>query len=153
MDPPDWKIYWLYFWCQDQKLWNALPQNWHLLETFEILLLYVLSNDACKFAINLFPISWGPFENVNFLYFLLKMQVWNSCNAVNVAGNPIKDINVNLTFSVQDQMLWNGCPPDLKFFWLYFWGQDQSSYVKCETLFNNNTRNWECPNFWIFAFF
>ena len=90
------------------------PRIWHLVESFEILLLHVLSNDACKFAINLHPISWGPFENVNFLYFLLKMQIWNGCNALNIVGYPIKDINVNLIFSVQDQKLWNRPPQGLE---------------------------------------
>ena len=60
--------------------------------------MHVLSNDACKFAINLFPITSGPFEDVNLLYFLLKMQIWNGCNVLNIAGNPIKDMNVNLSF-------------------------------------------------------
>ena len=64
----------------------------------EILILCVLSNDDCKFAINLFPISWGPFENNNLLYFLLKMQIWNGFNVFNIPGNLIKDINVNLSF-------------------------------------------------------
>ena len=51
-----------------------------------------------KFAINLFPITWGPFQNVNLLYFLLKIQISNGCNVLNIAGNPIKDIIVNLSF-------------------------------------------------------
>ena len=46
----------------------------------------------------LFPITWEPFENVNLLYILLKMQIWNGCNVLNIAGKPIKDINVNLSF-------------------------------------------------------
>ena len=66
------------------------PQFWHLVEILEILFLLVLSNDTCNFAINLFPISWEPFENVNLLFFLLKMQIWNGCNALNIAGNPHK---------------------------------------------------------------
>ena len=36
-----------------------------LLEILELLILHVLANDACKFAINLFCISWKSFENVN----------------------------------------------------------------------------------------
>ena len=72
-----------------------------------------------------FSISWGPFENVNFLYFLLKMQIWNGCNACNIAGKSIRDMNVNLTFlssgsEVVEWMLLIG-----KFFWVHFWGQDQ----------------------------
>ena len=74
------------------------PQDGYQVEIWENLLFHILSNDACKFAINLFPIMWGPFENVKLLYFLLKIQIWNGCNVVNIAGNPIKDINVNLSF-------------------------------------------------------
>ena len=70
----------------------------YLVEIWENLLFHVLSNEACKFAINLFPITWGPCENVNLLYFLLKIQIWNGCNVFNIAGNSIKDINVNLSF-------------------------------------------------------
>ena len=44
-----------------------------------------------------FPITRGPFENVNLLYFLLKIQIGNGCNVLNIVGNPIKDINVNLS--------------------------------------------------------
>ena len=91
----DWKNFWMHFWVQDQKLLNGTPRIWYLVE---ILLFHVWSNDACKFAINLFPISWWWFEDVNLLYFLLKMQIWNGCNVFNIAGNPIKDINVNLLF-------------------------------------------------------
>ena len=75
---------------------ECTPQCWHLVEIWENLLFHALSNDACKFAINLSPITWGPFENVNLLYFLLKLQIWNGCNVLNIAGNPMKDINVNL---------------------------------------------------------
>ena len=31
-------------------------------------------------------------------FFLFKMQIRSDCNALNIAGNPIKDINVNLSF-------------------------------------------------------
>ena len=48
-------------------LLNVLPCSCHLVEILENLLFHLLPNDACKFAINLFPITWGPFENVNFL--------------------------------------------------------------------------------------
>ena len=68
------------------------------MEIWKNLPFYVLSNDACKFAIHLLPITWGPLENVNLLYFLLKIQIWNGCYVLNIAGNPIKDINVNLSF-------------------------------------------------------
>ena len=80
--------------------WKVLewtPQ-WHLVEILENLLFHVLSNDAWTFDINLFPITSGPFENVNLLYFLLKVQIGNGCNVLNIVGNPIKDINVNLSF-------------------------------------------------------
>ena len=33
------------------------------------------------------------------------MQIWNGCNALNIEGNPIKDINAKLHFWVQDQKL------------------------------------------------
>ena len=85
-------------WVQDQKLWNGPLQFSHLVEMLEIVLLHVLSNGICKCAINLFPISWEPFENVKLLFFLLKMQIWNGCNALNIAGNPIKYINEKLSF-------------------------------------------------------
>ena len=75
--------------------WTPLTQGW---EIFEILLLHVLSNDAWQFTINLFSISWRPLENVTLLSFLLKMQIRSDCNALNIAGNCIKDINVNLSF-------------------------------------------------------
>ena len=35
-------------------------QNLHLDQNFEIVLLHVLSNDECKFTLNLFPIMWWP---------------------------------------------------------------------------------------------
>ena len=70
----------------------------YLVEILENLLFHVLSNYACKFAINLFPITWGPFQNVNLLYFLLKIQISNGCNVLNITVNSIKDITVNLSF-------------------------------------------------------
>ena len=79
--------------------WLTFPSwLWNLVEILVILLLHVLSNDACKCAIKLFLISWEPFENVNLLYFLFWMQIWNGCNALNIAGNPIKDISAKFTF-------------------------------------------------------
>ena len=100
------------------------PMIWYLVEIFEILLLHVLSNGACKFDRNLFPISWWPFKNVNLLYCLvtilscyyiiLKMQIWIACTELNIAENPIKDINVNVAFlSSGSQVVewkWNGPP-------------------------------------------
>ena len=80
------------------------------LPNIEILILYVLSNDDCKFAIILFAISWGPFENINLFYFLLKMQIWNDWNVFNIPGNLIKDINVSLSLLNVDEKVWNGPP-------------------------------------------
>ena len=94
------------------------PQSWHLVEILENLLFHVLSNDAWTFDINLFPITSGLFENINLLYFLLKVQIRNGWNVLNIAGNPIKDINVNLSFWVQDEKFWNGPPSDI---WWKFW--------------------------------
>ena len=94
-------------------------------ESFEILLLHVLSNDAWQFAINLFSISWGPFENVDILFFLSKMQIWNDCNALNIARNCTKDINVNLSFLSLGSKMWNEPPVTqdekvLKFFFCMY---------------------------------
>ena len=49
-------------------LWNGPPSSDIWCEILEILLLHVLYNDACKFTINLFPISWEPSQNVNLFY-------------------------------------------------------------------------------------
>ena len=76
--------------CEWVVEWN--PQFWHMVELLEIPLLHVLSSDACRFTINLFPISWEPFENVNLLYLLLQMWIWNGCNMLHIAGNPIEDM-------------------------------------------------------------
>ena len=67
-------------------------------ECFEILLLHVLSNDAWQFTINLFSISWGPLENVNLPFFYWKCKFEMVCNALNIARNTLKCINVNLSF-------------------------------------------------------
>ena len=96
MDPPHFGK--IFNFISDFKSCGMDSLSWYLVEILENLLFHVLSNDVCKFAINLFPITWGPFENVNLLYFLLGMQIWNGCNVLNIAGNPIKDINVNLSF-------------------------------------------------------
>ena len=89
----------LSFLCSGSKVMQSIPcPAGYLVEILENLLFHVLSNYACKFAINLFPITWGPFQNVNLLYFLLKIQISNGCNVLNIAGNPIKDIIVNLSF-------------------------------------------------------
>ena len=83
---------------------------------WENLLFHVLSNDTCKFARNLFPVTWGPFENVNLLYILLKIQISNGCNVLNIAGNPIKDINVNLSFMSSRWKVMEWAPQDWKIF-------------------------------------
>ena len=90
---------------------------WHLVDIFEILLLHVLSNDACKFAINLFPISWGPFENINLLYFLFwKCRFEMAVMCLILQETPWKISMQNFHFWVQDQKLWNGPPQDCKNF-------------------------------------
>ena len=89
----------LSFLCSESKVVQNIPcPAGYLVEILENLLFHVLSNYACKFAINLFPITWGPFQNVNLLNFLLKIQISNGCNVLNIAGNPIKDIIVYLSF-------------------------------------------------------
>ena len=90
------------------------PRLWYLMEILEILLFHVWSNDTCKFAITLFPISWGPFEDVNLLYCLLKMQIWNGCNVLNIAGISIKDININLSFLSSRWKVVEWTPPGLE---------------------------------------
>ena len=118
IDPSwDWKNFWMHFRVYDQKLWNGPPRIWHLVE---ILPVHVQSNDACKFAINLFPISWGPVEDVHLLYFLLKMPIWNGCNVLNLVGNPIKDINVNLSFLSSRWKVVEWTPPGSDIWWK-FW--------------------------------
>ena len=44
-------------------------------EIFEILLLLVLSNEACNFAINFFPSTEGHLKMLIYYFFLLKMQI------------------------------------------------------------------------------
>ena len=82
----------LSFLSSGSKVEEYTPSPGYLVEILENLLFHVLSNYACKFAINLFPITWEPFQNVNLLNFLLKIQISNGCNVLNIAGNPIKDI-------------------------------------------------------------
>ena len=90
-------------------------------ESFEILLLHVLSNDAWQFTINLFPSAEGHLKMLIYHFFLFKMQIWNDCNALNIAGYPIKDINVNLSFLSLGSKLWNDPPdPTWKFLKFYF---------------------------------
>ena len=114
--PQDWKKFLTSFLSSWSKVVEWTPQSWHLVEILENLLFHVLCNDAFKFAINLFPITWGPFEDVNLLYFLLKMQIWKGCNVLNIAGNPIKDINVNLSFLSSRWKVVEWTPQDWKNF-------------------------------------
>ena len=94
--------------------WTPCDTGW---ESFEILLLHVLSNDAWQFAINVSPSAEGHLKMLIYHFFLFKMQIWNDCNALNIAGNCIKDINVNLSFLSLGSKLWNGHPwPNMKIF-------------------------------------
>ena len=97
------------------KMWNEPP--WPNMKIFEILLLHVLSNDAWQFAINFSPSAEGHLKMLIYHFFLFKMQIRSDCNALNIAGNPIKDINVNLSFLSLGTKLWNGPPwPNMKIF-------------------------------------
>ena len=99
MDPPRiGKLFWMHFWVQDLKLLNGLLRSdiwWKLWKFYLAMYSPMIHADL---PIHFFPISWGPFQDVNLLYFLLKMQIWNGCNVLNTVGNPIKDININLSF-------------------------------------------------------
>ena len=86
-NPQVWKIFKFISEFRIKSCWMTTLMS-HLVEIREILILHVLSNDACKFAIKLFPISWGSFENVNLLFFLLKMQIWNCCNVLDIQETP-----------------------------------------------------------------
>ena len=55
MDTPRLEKFLNTFLSSGLKVVEWTPQFWHLVAILEILLLHVLSNDACKFAINLFP--------------------------------------------------------------------------------------------------
>ena len=120
MDPQDWKNFKIHFWVQDQNFWNGpLPKSDIWWKFWKILLFHVLSKDACKFAINLFPITRGPFEDVNLLYFLLKMQIWNGCNVLNIVENPIKVIQCK-SFISKFKVKSCGMDPPLEKFWTSF---------------------------------
>ena len=125
----------------DEKLWNDPPDN------FENLHFNVLSNDDCKFAIYLFPITWGPFENDNLFYFLLKMQIWNGCYLLNITGNPIKDISVNLSILSVWWKVVEWTPPKLVTLLTSFLNSG-SKVVECTP-----ETNWHlvlhCSAFWI----
>ena len=64
-------------------------------------------------------------ENVDILFFLSKMQIWNDCNALNIARNCTKDINANLSFLSLGSKMWNEPPVTqdekvLKFFFCMY---------------------------------
>ena len=88
--PQDWKNVLNSFLSSVWKVVEWNPQIWHLGEILEILLFQVQSIECMQICHkHLLPISWGPFEDVNLLYFLLKMQIWNGCNVLNITRNPI----------------------------------------------------------------
>ena len=116
MDPQGLEKFFNVFLSSGWKVVEWTPQIWHLMEILQILHVHVQYNDTFKFAITLFPIGWGPFEDVNLLYFLLKMQIWNGCNVLNIARNPIKDINVNLSFPSSRWKVVEWTPPGLEKF-------------------------------------
>ena len=64
-----------------------------------------------------FPISWGPFQMLIYYFFLLQMQIWNGCNALNIAEDPMKDINVNLSFLSSGSKVVELTPPG---WYIYF---------------------------------
>ena len=90
----------IYFFCIENasaegksiSQFKIVGPPWPKMKCFEILLLHVLSNDAWQFTINLFSSAEGHWK---MLIYHLK---WSDCNALNIAGNCIKDINVNLSF-------------------------------------------------------
>ena len=85
--------------------WLITPLFWHLVAILEILLLHVLSNDACKFAINLLPITWESFENVNLLYFYCKCTFEMAVMHLILQETPWKISMQNLHFCDQHQKL------------------------------------------------
>ena len=85
-----------HFSVQEQNLWNGpLPRYdiwWKFLKFY-----FVCTVQWCM-QIGSNPFSYQPFENVNILFSYWKCMTWNGCNVFNIAGNTIKDINVNLSF-------------------------------------------------------
>ena len=62
------------------------------------------------------PSAESHLKMLIYYIFLLKMHIWNGCNALNIAGNPIKDINAKLTFlSSYWQINWQIYPQKSKF--------------------------------------
>ena len=134
--PQDWRMH------LTSKIVEWTPSGSDIWWNLEILLFYVQSNNTCKFALNLFPISWGPFQDVNLLYFLLKMQIWNGCNVLNIVGNPIKDININLSFLSSRWKVVEWTPQVWR---MHFWVKDQSCCM-------DPPRIWHLMEFWKFYF-
>ena len=67
------------------------------------------------------------------------MHIWNGCNVLNIVGNPMKAINVNLSFLSFGWKVVEWTPQDWKNFWIYFWGQDQKLWngpPRLEKFFN-----------------
>ena len=118
--PPRLENFFTSFLSLVSKVVEYTPPPRYLVEFWENQHFHVMSNDACKFAINLFPIMWGPSENVHLLYFLLQIQIGNGCNVLNIAGNPIKDINVNLSFLSSWWKVVEYTPPGLENFFTSF---------------------------------
>ena len=127
---------WIFhFSVQDQKLWKGPPRIWYLVEMF--LNSFLISGSKVvewtpkdltsggnlwnsTFA---YTVQWcmlichKPFSHqlrailkCSFTIFLLKMQMSNGCNALNIARNPITVISVNLSFLSSGSKLWNGPP-------------------------------------------
>ena len=67
----------------------------------------------------------------SFTIFLLQMQIWNGCNVLNIAGNPIKDINVNLSFLSSWWKVVEYTPPGLENFFTSFlsWVSKVAEYM------------------------
>ena len=87
-----------HFWVQDHKLWSGPPSSDIWWKSWKFFFLHVLSNNMCKFAINLSASAESHLKMLIYYFFLMKMQIWNGYNALNIAGNPIKDINAQLSY-------------------------------------------------------
>ena len=81
------------------KVMEWTPQIWHLMEILEILLYHIWSNRYMQIFHNtFFPSAEGHLKMLIYSIGLLKMQIWNGCNVLNIAGISMKDININLSF-------------------------------------------------------
>ena len=95
-------------------LWNGPPRIWHLVDIFEILLLHVLYNDACKFAINLFPSPQGHLKMLIYSIFYWKCWFEMAVMCLILQETLIKDINVNLSFLSSGWNVVEWIPPGLE---------------------------------------